>query len=86
MLFVGFAPGQIGGVVGGLVDKAKDAGGAISDAAHKTGKKIEKKLAVASDVLEMYADAFRPVPMIGHAEALTNGSTPPLRRPDFATL
>jgi len=46
----------------------------------------EKKLAIASDVLELFAEAFRVVPMRGHADALTNGSTPPLRRPDFATL
>jgi peptidoglycan/xylan/chitin deacetylase (PgdA/CDA1 family) len=50
------------------------------------GMPAEKKLAIASDVLEALAAAFRPVPMVGHADALTNGSTPPLRLPDFATL
>jgi peptidoglycan-N-acetylglucosamine deacetylase len=47
------------------------------------GMPAEKKLAIASDVLETFADSFQPVPMSAHAQSLSNGSSPPLRRPDF---
>lgn len=50
------------------------------------GMPAEKKLRIASDVLEAFADSYRVLPMAGHADSLTNGSTPPLRRPDFAAL